>query len=173
MDIRSTFHYPMSATVNSSIFNWCTKMKKIIDWAKWLATRYIIGIIISVSFLLIYNHAMPISNWLTYASVEPLQVSNKIWDTLYMVSTRNAKRQSRVEWLDVLICKPFWRYSSYASDGVITELWQQTKWWRYIADTPSFPTECYIDSTTTLHLTWYIWEPKIISLKSKHFYFIY
>lgn len=173
MDICSTVYYFMSTTINNSIFNWCNKMKNLIGRLHRVMFRYIIGIIISISFVYLYNYFMPMSNWLTYISVEPLQLDNKIWEELFMVSTRNVKRQSHVHWYDVLICNNkniYWRYSSLSSEGNITSTGKQVKSRLYDAKTPSVPTVCHIESTTTLVLDF--WITKEQTLKSKHFYFI-
>jgi len=163
----------MSTAIVSSIFYWRYKMKKIIDWAKYLVTRYIIGVIISVSFLYLYNYFMPMSNWITYISVEPLQEENKIGEELFFITTRNVKRDSHVHWLDLLICNNRniqWRYSAMISEGNIKVRWLQKKSWLYTERTPTKRTVCYLESHTELKLAFGITKSQ--TLKSSPFYFV-
>lgn len=148
-------------------------MKKLIDTAKSIVTRYIIGIIISISFLFLYNYFMPMSNWLTYISVEPLQEENKIGDELFMITTRDVKRDSHVHWLDLLICNNrniHWRYSAMISEGNIQNKWVQKRSRLYTERTPTTRTVCYLESHTELQLAFGITKEQTV--KSAPFYFV-
>jgi hypothetical protein len=163
----------MSSTVYNSIFNWCSKMKKIINCVTTLVTRYIIGIIFSISFLFLYNYFMPMSNWITYVSVEPLQEENKIGEELFFITTRNVKRDSHVHWLDILVCNNRniqWRYSAMISEGNIKTRWLQKKSRLYTELTPTTRTICYLESHTKLQLAFGITKEQVV--KSWPFYFV-
>jgi len=173
MDLRRAVHDLMSTTINNNCFIWRYKVKKIIETAHNILLRYVFGIFISVSFVYWYNRLMPMDNWLTYTSAEPLLTENKIGEEFFVVTTRSVKRQSRVRWLDVLICNNrniYWRYSAYISEGNIIRLWDQTKSRLYDSKTPTVPSVCYIESTTTLVLNFGIDKHK--TLTSKEFYFV-
>jgi hypothetical protein len=135
---------------------------------------YIIGIIVSISFLFLYNYFMPMNNWIEYKSVEPLQKENIIWENFYMVSMREFTRDSNVEWFDVMICNNnwrLWRYSAMKSEWKVNPSALKETSRKYLEDTPKTPRDCYMVSTITLKLI--LWIQKKQTLVSTWFSFIH
>lgn len=129
------------------------RLKKITDWLLLLVLTMIF--VVGAAFVTLT--ILPMSYWIYYESVEPAKDFFSVDESLQFVSTLEVKRPSTVSWNDIVYCidpdlKTYCYYMEYTSSNANVEthgidhvVWNYPK-------SVGIATECYLKSTTNLHL---------------------
>ena len=144
-------------------------MKKIAVHLFPIILYYFLWVGLLFTFQYLFITFAPITYFVDYHSVEPLNKYNRIWDDFYMVSDRTTYKEVDMRWNDVLICSSSpvnknYRFSSFQSMGRTKKHERKQVTWKYDWTLPKQPTECYMVSTiTTKHNFWISKNKNIVS----------
>lgn len=125
-------------------------MKKIADHLLTPVLCYFLWLGFLFTFQYLFLHYSPITFYVKYYSVEPLNKENIIWDDFYMVSDREVFREVDINWNDILICNnndKHYRFSSFQSTGRSKIHERKKVTWKYEWTLPKKTTSCYMIST--------------------------
>lgn len=124
---------------------------------KRLISAFIVAMIFYVGSIpyeyIVHKHFTEVSDIFVYTAIKPLNDPQPIGEDLVMISENRWFRSGNdVEWHDILRCEDVTFFSEYKSGLTdynpkppLGRLASST--WNYNSFTPSYETDCYIDST--------------------------
>jgi len=148
-------------------------MKIEFDWIKkalYLIVLLIIGIIGGISSQYIRAYTSEAQEYFHYTSLSSTKENYEIWEDIYFESIIDRLENTNMKYIDTLRCdtwEDFTWFSQNVSFSKDLEPWLYTSVWRYNWDIPQVYATCYLDSTPTVILNF--WLEKTQKIKTNTF----